>query len=292
LTEDPLMFWCLNSIDPSDLPASFGARAFFVGLLRYKPGRGGVIKPEFRVDSVEQVGEVRLPGKAELLERWKGAAARPKRDLRAAFQEGRPRLVVITGVGSVAVDDIRSQLYEWESEIDLEVVRVSMHQPSEVVEALRQAAGARAVVLTRGGGEGVHLLDDDDLISAVASSPVPVAVALRHASDDLVLGRVADASFPTPTAFGAWLRPVIVERGAGHLRAEEAGLLLQSQAILDHLRDLQASATRCQLRQRGGEQRVEVDGLEAVGPVVAARLGRAAEQVVLRLAVLAGRVCS
>jgi hypothetical protein len=32
--------------------------------------------------------------------------------------------------------------------------------------------------VTRGGGEGVHVLDDGDLIRAVAASPVPVAVAL------------------------------------------------------------------------------------------------------------------
>jgi exonuclease VII large subunit len=119
-----------------------------------------------------------------------------------------------------------------------------MHRPAEVAAALRGATGAQAVVLTRGGGEGVHLLDDNDLIGAVASSPVPVAVALGHASDDLVLGRVADASFPTPTAFGAWLRSVLEDRRTQDLRAEEAGLLLQSRVILVQLRSIQASATR------------------------------------------------
>jgi exodeoxyribonuclease VII large subunit len=102
------------------------------------------------------------------------------------------------------------------------------------------------VVLTR-GGEGVQVLDDDELIRAVAASPVPVAVALGHATDDLVVGRVADASFPTPTAFGAWLRSVVQEKQPRAGLAEEAKLLLQSQAVLEQLRGLQASAARWRL---------------------------------------------
>jgi exonuclease VII large subunit len=147
----------------------------------------------------------------------------------------------------VAVDDIRSQLREAEGEVDLEVVRVSMSRPADVAAALRRATDAHAIVITRGGGDGVHVLDDGDLIRAVAGSPVPVAVALGHASDDLVVGRVADAAFPTPTAFGVWLRSVIEEKRARHIQAEEGKLLLQSQSVLDQLRGLQASAARWHL---------------------------------------------
>jgi exodeoxyribonuclease VII large subunit len=80
------------------------------------------------------------------------------------------------------------------------------------------------VVLTR-GGQGVQDLDTDELIGAVAAAAVPVAVALGHATDDLVLNRVADVSFPTPTAFGAWLRGVVDEKRdrARQAAAEAAG---------------------------------------------------------------------
>lgn len=83
----------------------------------------------------------RLQAKSELLERWNDAAARPKRDVRAALQAERPRVVVITGVGSVAVDDIRSQVREAEGELDLQVVRVSMSRPAEVTPALLRSWG-------------------------------------------------------------------------------------------------------------------------------------------------------
>jgi hypothetical protein len=98
----------------------------FVGLLRFKPGRSRVLKPEFRMDTVQEAGTTRSEGKSELLERWQDAAARPKRDMRAALQADRPRLVVVTGVGSVAVDDIRSQLREAEGEIESASISLSV----------------------------------------------------------------------------------------------------------------------------------------------------------------------
>jgi len=84
----------------------------------------------------------------------------------------------------------------------------------------------------------VQELDTDELIGAVARSPVPVAVALGHATDDLVLGRVADASFPTPTAFGSWLRSLLerrrdLEREAA--LAEEVGRSCDLMGRLDGL---------------------------------------------------------
>jgi hypothetical protein len=43
---------------PEQLAAAleWNREAVFVGLLRFKPGRGGVLKPEFRIDSVGQLG--------------------------------------------------------------------------------------------------------------------------------------------------------------------------------------------------------------------------------------------
>src|SRR5262245_234184 len=88
---------------------TWNQEAVFVGLLHFK-GRRGELRPEFRVDAVHEAGTLRLTSKAELLKRWAEAAARPKPDVRAALAGERPHLVFITGVGSVAVDDVRAQL--------------------------------------------------------------------------------------------------------------------------------------------------------------------------------------
>jgi exonuclease VII large subunit len=69
---------------------------------------------------------------------------------------------------------------------------------------------------------------------------VPVLVALGHASDELVVGRVADACFPTPTALGAWLRDVVEDKCRRARQAEEARLLTESKDLLAQLGRLQA----------------------------------------------------
>ncbi len=184
---------------------AWGTETVFCGIMRYKVSRGN-LQPEFRADSIAFVGGTILPSKSERIERWRHAIERPKQDIGQIFLNDKPRIKVVTGVGSVAVDDIRSQLLEWEKQIDLEVVRVSMDQALKVSLAIRDSAEYHLVVLTRGGGSDVHLLDNDEVIDAITSAPTAVAVAVGHASDDLILNRVADQGFATPTAFGTWLR--------------------------------------------------------------------------------------
>jgi hypothetical protein len=239
---DPRSTESLDARIPVQLAAGmqWNQEAVFVGLIHFK-SRRGELRPELRVDDVREAGALHIPSKDELLQRWAAAVARPKRDVRAALLGEKPRVVVVSGVGSVAVDDVRAQLREAEADLDLQVVRVSMHRPEEVARAVRQAAGAQAVALTRGGGQTVHDLDDEEVIGAVAGSPVPVLVALGHATDDLVVARVADASFPTPTALGAWLRDTLQQKRLQERQAEEARLVTQSQELLAQLGRLHAA---------------------------------------------------
>ena len=78
-----------------------------------------------------------------------------------------------------------------------------------------------------------------ELIGAVAGSPVPVLVALGRATDDLVVARVADASFPTPTALGAWLRDTLQQKRLQARQLEEARLITESRELLQQLGRLQ-----------------------------------------------------
>ena len=91
----------------------------------------------------------------------------------------RPRLVVITGVTSVVIDDLRAQLGVAEELVDLEVVRVPISEPAEVDAAVKEATAANLVVIARCGGHEVAYMDDDELLDAVARSPVPVAACHR-----------------------------------------------------------------------------------------------------------------
>jgi exonuclease VII large subunit len=95
----------------------------------------------------------------------------------------------------------------------------------------------------------VQELDTDELIGTAASAVVPVAVALGHATDDLVLNRVVDVSFPTPTALGAWLRSVVEEKRDRARQVAEAEAVERASGLMDQLgrlQKLQAALVRWQ----------------------------------------------
>jgi hypothetical protein len=236
----------------------WGKEAVLAGLVRYRVSRGEA-KPEFRIDDVLHVGPRHLSSEEELAERWAQAIARPRRDVRAALQGERPRVAVVTGVGSVVVEDVRAQLGETQQRLELKVVRVSLAQPAEVAKAVREPGDVDLVVLTRGGGPDVLELDRDEVIAAVVACPVPVAVALGHATDRPVLERVADLSFPTPTAFGAWLRAELERKEARAREAEQVRQVERQPGVLGELGALRRASEElgqavAQLRQRQAEE--------------------------------------
>jgi hypothetical protein len=126
--------------------------AVFVGLIHYE-ARRGELRPEFRVDAVQEAGPLRLLSKDDLIQRWSAAIARPKSDVCTALQGPTPRLAVITGVAFVAVGNIRAQLLEAEADLTLDVVRLSMHRPAEVARSIQQSTDVQAVALTRAVGK-------------------------------------------------------------------------------------------------------------------------------------------
>lgn len=218
----------------------WGAEAIIAGTITYRPDPHGVIRPRFNVDAVERVGDHRVSTKADLTEKWAEAIARPKRDLGPLLDLPRPAIAVVTGAGSVAFDDVLGQLDGLEDLVELRRLDAPLTAPEAVAQTVRSASDANLVVLARGGGAGVHELDADALIEAVASSVTPVAVAVGHETDRLVLARVADAGFATPTAFGAWLRRRLEARRAVVRQDEAARELARARDLLKEVSELGA----------------------------------------------------
>ena len=237
----------------------WGVESTIVGLVNYRVN-SGQIRPEIRIDSLRESGNGRLRSRGELEKRWAESIRRPKRKLVSAFNVDRPRIALVTGITSVAIDDIRSQVAGLEEFIDLIVIRIAMTQPTEVAAAIRNSIDANLLVLARGGGQDVASLDDEDVIDAVANSPIPVAVALGHATDRLILDTVADFSFPTPTAFGSWMRTTIEQRRAHLRQLEEAKSLGESRDLRTQLQQLQDSNTNLVKNlDKAAESRQEVE---------------------------------
>ena len=66
------------------------------------------------------------------------------------------------------------------------------------------AANVEIIVVTRGGGShaDISAWNDLEIATAIASSDTPVWTAVGHATDRLIVDRVANRSWPTPTAAG------------------------------------------------------------------------------------------
>ncbi|MDG6913408.1 MAG: hypothetical protein JRN35_10065 [Nitrososphaerota archaeon] len=194
----------------------------FSGVVEYEARRGG-IEPQFRIGSIKGLGAARRLNKEDLRTKWKAEIERPKVDPEVALAGPKPMIGIVAPSTGVALQDIRAQLLEGEPEVDLQVREASMTTPEAVVQAVRETAlNVDLLVLTRGGGQGLDDLDTDALIQAVVQSPVPTVVAVGHAIDNLVLEDVACKSFPTPTAFGAWLHAALGRKRAKALDEAKA----------------------------------------------------------------------
>jgi exodeoxyribonuclease VII large subunit len=224
----------LQAVVPEALLSALepGREAVLQGILDYQV-REDRVTPLLCVSEVVSLGETRVASRDDLERRYADLINRPKRSPEAALLGERPRVALVVPAQGVALDDVTAQLGDAEPLADLRVVRVSMLDPRAVAAAIQSAAGAADVVLlTRGGGEAVERLDDEGVLRAVASCPVPVLVAVGHADNHLLVERVADRALPTPTAAGVWLRTVLREHRAAQARAEEARRITQAGALV------------------------------------------------------------
>jgi hypothetical protein len=73
----------------------------------------------------------------------------------------------------------------------------------------------------------------------VAVDDIRAQLRELEADVELEVVRVADANFPTPTAFGAWLRGVLEEEQCRAREAAEAEAVARSRELLGQLGRLQ-----------------------------------------------------
>jgi len=142
-----------------------------------------------------------------------------KRDIPA-----HPRAIgVITSLGAAALHDVVSALQRRVPHIPVIVAPASVqgiNAPSELLQSLKrlvswQGPEAKAssnvpgqpmvidvILMVRGGGsmEDLWAFNDEALVRAVASCPIPIISGLGHETDFTLTDFVADLRAPTPTA--------------------------------------------------------------------------------------------
>ena len=142
-----------------------------------------------------------------------------KRDIPA-----QPRAIgVITSLGAAALHDVVSALQRRVPHIPVIVAPSSVqgiNAPSELLQSLKRLVGwqgpeAKAssnlpgqpmvidvILMVRGGGsmEDLWAFNDEALVRAIASCPIPIISGLGHETDFTLTDFVADLRAPTPTA--------------------------------------------------------------------------------------------
>lgn len=226
------------------------------------------------LDSLEEAGEGAL--------RRAFDALKARLQAEGLFDEARKRplpawprrLGLITSPSGAAVRDVLSVLARRFPLVEVDVLPVPVQGDAAAaqIRSMLERAGAAgrydALVLARGGGslEDLWAFNDEALVRAIASAPVPVVSAVGHETDFTLADFAADLRAPTPSVAAELLVPNAVDvatrvrglhqrLGVLHLqqlrermqRADRASLRLQAlrpQARLQALRERKRQAMR------------------------------------------------
>lgn len=188
------------------------------GTLQRKLRQGAMMSIHLVVSGVQDMvlmeeSSAESQARAQLLE---ARLSRPFYDFEKIIREKiasqeKVQLVVITGKTSIVDQEFEQAKGPSDHWLDLHYLHTSMRDPQQLKETLIMAEALQpdAVVLMRGGGEGLEVFNDPDLLSAFMALPFLWATALGHAKDVLFAKQLADKTFDTPTAFGFFLRQAV-----------------------------------------------------------------------------------
>jgi len=212
--------------DRIEPPLAEGERVQANGGLQLYEARGEL---SFRLAAVERVGAGDHAARLAELKRKLAAEGlfAPERKRRLPRF---PRAVgLLTGADAAARGDVIAAITTRYPAVRLVVAETRVQGPYAVgaitstLARLAACEGVDVVILARGGGSFEDLLpfSDEQVVRAVAASPVPVVSAVGHEQDEPLCDLAADVRAPTPTAAARLVVPDLDELRAGLGRARQ-----------------------------------------------------------------------
>lgn len=132
------------------------------------------------------------------------------------FDEARKRplppyphcIAVVTSPQAAAWGDIQQTLQHRQPGLSVllsPAIVQGAQAPAAIAQALSRVATdgrAELVIVARGGGarEDLECFDQEEVVRAIATSPIPVITGIGHEQDETLTDRVADVQAHTPTA--------------------------------------------------------------------------------------------
>ena len=237
---------CYFTLKDSEGQAALLRCAMFrraAGLLDFQPANGQQVELRGRITVYESRGELQCVveamarlGAGSLFELF----LRLKSRLEAAglFDAARKRPLpaypqavgVVTSLGAAALHDVLTALRRRSPQVRVVVYPSAVQgadAPGQLVAAITLAGQRNEVdvlIVCRGGGslEDLWAFNDEAVVRAVATCPVPVVCGVGHETDVTLADLAADLRAPTPTAaaeLAAPLRADAVDRLAALARA-------------------------------------------------------------------------
>ena len=179
-------------------------------------------------------------------------------------------LAVVTSPQAAAWGDIQRTLAQRNPSVKvlLSPATVQGQQaPGSIAQAIARVAQdgrADVLVLARGGGasEDLACFDDERVVMAIATSPIPVITGIGHQRDESLADLVADACAHTPTAAAERVVPSLDElygEQVQYLQRIGQVVARQLQAAQQQVRSLETRLQRLRLDRQLTSQRKEIN---------------------------------
>ncbi|MCB2310625.1 hypothetical protein LGL55_05745 [Clostridium tagluense] len=124
------------------------------------------------------------------------------------LKEQKPQFAIVIGNNAIIKDDIFNALGEQAGNYVIDEYRINLSSQEELIGILKKVDDGRydSIIVTRGGGTGLEIFDKIEVLEAFSNTNAMLVTAIGHAVDFTYLQCIADYSFDTPTALGAFLK--------------------------------------------------------------------------------------
>lgn len=168
--------------------------------------------------------EITMQSRTQMQDEW-GELLKIKRNkgyknVYNAFQNAldekrKPRVLLVRPMSITAEEDIKRGMGTAEQEISIRSLPCDFKNPTKVAEALTMANKTEAdvVILTRGGGEALGVMDNPLILKQLVNMEKTVIVGLGHEKDKLKAEALADRACSVPYEIGKVLKDIYYERG-------------------------------------------------------------------------------
>ncbi|MBE7381717.1 MAG: exodeoxyribonuclease VII large subunit [Leptolyngbya sp. SIO1E4] len=204
-----------------------GEQIFLLGQIRVYPQRG-----QYQINAVQilPAGKGLQALRRRQLQQRLAAEGLFDSDLKRPFPAYPDQIAVVTSTQAAAWADIQRTLRERQPGLKVllsPAIVQGAQAPESIVAALKRVATdgrAALVILARGGGarEDLDCFDDERVVRAIATCPIPVMTGIGHECDETLADLAADFCAHTPTAAAEQAVPHLADLWAEHRTRTQA----------------------------------------------------------------------